>query len=270
MSDTVIISLAPVAADCPRVIPEELAQEILASVEHGAAIVHLHVRDQQGRLTPDTRDFQATIDYVMHHSNLIIQASTGGVSTMSIAERCAPLTCPGVEMASLNVGSVNLGDVVYFNPGPDVEYCSRQITARNIIPEFEIFEIGMINNILALQDKIKFKQPMLFNIVLGHRGSTPATVDALIALRSMIPRDALWGITHFGRKNFDIIAAAVGMGASEVRIGFEDSYYLSVEERAEHNYQQVAKLATLIRSMDKKVATPEIARQMLAIPPRQQ
>lgn len=95
-------------------IPEELAQEILASVEHGAAIVHLHVRDQQS-LTPDTRDFQATIDCVMRHSDLIIQASTGGVSAMSIAERCAPLTCPGVEMASLNVGSVNLGDVVYFN-----------------------------------------------------------------------------------------------------------------------------------------------------------
>lgn len=72
MSDTVIISLAPVAADCPRVIPAELAQEILASVEHGASIVHLHVRDKQGRLTPDTTDFQATIDSVMRHSDLII------------------------------------------------------------------------------------------------------------------------------------------------------------------------------------------------------
>lgn len=159
MSDTVIISLAPVAADCPRVIPAELAQEILASVEHGASIVHLHVRDKQGRLTPDTTDFQATIDSVMRHSDLIIQASTGGVSSMSIAERCAPLSCPGVEMASLNVGSVNLGDAVYFNPGPDVEYCSRQIVERNIIPEFEVFEIGMINNILNLEDKIKFQNP---------------------------------------------------------------------------------------------------------------
>ncbi|MDV0997366.1 MULTISPECIES: BKACE family enzyme [Klebsiella] len=270
MSDTVIISLAPVAADCPRVIPEELAQEILASVEYGAAIVHLHVRDKQGRLTPDTVDFQATIDPVIRHSNLIIQASTGGVSSLSIAERCAPLACSGVEMASLNVGSVNLGDAVYFNPGPDVEYCAKQIITHNIIPEFEVFEIGMINNILALQGNIKFKTPMLFNIVLGHRGSTPATVDALIAMRSMLPREALWGITHFGRKNFDIIAAAVAMGASEVRIGFEDSYYLSAEEKAHNNYQQVAKLATLIRSMDKKVATPDIARQMLSIPPRQQ
>lgn len=269
MSDNVIISLAPVAADCPKVIPHELAEEILACVDYGAAIVHLHVRDKQGRLTPNTDDFQATIDPVMAQSNLIIQASTGGVSGMSIAERCAPLSCRGVEMASLNVGSVNLGDSVYFNPTPDVEYCSQQITQRNIIPEFEVFEIGMINNIQALQKKIKFSNPLLFNIVLGHRGSTPATVDALIAMRSMIPRDALWGITHFGRMNFDIIAAAVGLGACEVRIGFEDSYYLSAREKAQHNYQQVNKLATLIRSMDKEIATPDIARRMLNIPPRQ-
>lgn len=270
MSDAVIISLAPVAADCTRVIPEELAQEILTCVEYGAAIVHLHVRDKQGKLTPDTTDFQSTIDLVRHQSDLIIQASTGGVSAMSIAERCAPLDCPGVEMASLNVGSVNLGDAVYANPTPDVEYCSQQITARNIVPEFEVFEIGMVNNILTLHEKIKFRKPMLFNIVLGHRGSSPATIEALIAMRSMIPRDALWGITHFGRKNFNVIAAAVGMGASEVRIGFEDSYYLSAEEMAEHNYQQVEKLARLIRSMDKKVASPEIARRILNIPVRQQ
>lgn len=95
----------------------------------------------------------------MRHSDLIIQASTGGVSSMSIAERCAPMDCPGVEMASLNVGSVNLGDAVYFNPAPDVEFCSRQITERHIIPEFEVFEIGMINNILTLEDKIKFQNP---------------------------------------------------------------------------------------------------------------
>lgn len=270
MSDNVIISLAPVAADCPKVIPHELAEEILACVEYGAAIVHLHVRDQQGRLTPNTGDFQATIAPVMAQSDLIIQASTGGVSAMTIAERCAPLACQGVEMASLNVGSVNLGDSVYFNPTPDVEYCARHIVERNITPEFEVFEIGMINNILTLNEKIKFKQPMLFNIVLGHRGSTPASIDALIAMRSMVPRDALWGITHFGRMNFDIIAAAVAMGACEVRIGFEDSYYLRENERALNNAQQVEKLARLIRSMDKNVATTDIARQMLNIPLRQQ
>ncbi len=106
---------------------------------------------------------------------------------------------------------------------------------------------------------------MLFNIVLGHRGSTPATIDALIAMRSMIPRDALWGITHFGRRDFGLIAAAVGMGACEVRIGFEDSYYINASETVTRNVLLVEKLATLIRSQDKEVATPKYARKLLNI-----
>jgi 3-keto-5-aminohexanoate cleavage enzyme len=147
----------------------------------------IYVRDKQGRLTPDTTDFQATIDPVIRHSNLIIQASTGGVSSLSIAERCAPGLL-SVEMASLNVGSVNLGDAVYFNPGPDVEYCSKQISTLNIIPEFEVFEIGMINNILALQEKINSKHRCCLILYWGI-AVVPATVDALIAMRSM-PREA--------------------------------------------------------------------------------
>ncbi|WP_114194214.1 3-keto-5-aminohexanoate cleavage protein [Edaphovirga cremea] len=265
MSSHVIISLAPVAADSPRVEPAEVAQDILACAEVGASVVHLHVRDRQGKLTPDVSDFEATINPVRQHSDLIIQASTGGVSQMTIEQRCAPLHLQGIGMASLNVGSVNLGDSVYFNPTPDVEYCSRLIVEKNIIPEFEVFEIGMINNIIALQEKINFTQPMLFNIVLGHRGSTPATIDALIAMRQFIPRDALWAITHYGRRDFSLIAAAVGMGASEVRIGFEDSRYIDADHTVENNVPLVKKLANIITSMDKKVATPEEARRMLNI-----
>lgn len=155
---------------------------------------------------------------------------------MSIAERCVPLTCLGVGMASPNVGSVNLGDAVYFNPGPDVEHYSRQITECNIIPEFEVSGIGMINNILNLEDKIKFQKPMPFNIVLGHHSSTPTTVGVLIAPRGIIPHDTLWGAAHFDRRNLDIIAVAVAMSAGEVRIGYEDSCCLSTEEKAQHNY----------------------------------
>lgn len=261
----VIISVAPVSAASTRVDPKEVSEQVLACVEYGASIVHLHVRDRQGQLTPDVTDFVNTIEPIMQHSDLIIQASTGGVSSMTIEERCAPLDCDGVAMASLNVGSVNLGNLVYINPMRDVEYCSQAIVARDIIPEFEVFEIGMVNNIALLQEKIMFKQPMLYNIVLGHKGSAPATIDALIAMKQYLPKDALWGITHFGRGNYTLIAAAVGMGAAEVRIGFEDSYYLDDIQQVEDNYLLVKKLANIITSMDRKVATPAEARLMLNI-----
>ncbi len=265
MTNSVIISLAPVAADATRVEPREVVEDVLSAAEYGAAIVHLHVRNRQGKLTPDVSDFVATIDPLRQGSDLIIQASTGGVSAMNIGQRCAPLDCAGVEMASLNVGSVNLGDSVYYNPAPDVDYCSRMIVERGIIPEFEVFELGMINNILMLRENIIFPEPMLYNIVLGHRGSTPATIDALIAMRQFLPRDALWGITHFGRRDFGLIAAAVGMGASEVRIGFEDSRYIDGTRTVGSNAPLVKKLADIITGMDKKVATPAEARRMLNI-----
>lgn len=263
--DNIIISVAPVSAASTNVKPNQIAQDVLDCVEYGASIVHLHVRDQQGQLTQDVTDFEATIAPIMKNSRLIIQASTGGVSNLSIKQRCAPLYCKGVEMASLNVGSVNLGDDVYLNPMKDVEYCSNEIVKQGIIPEFEVFELGMVNNIALLSQTIKFSSPLLYNIVLGHRGSTPATIDALIAMRQYLPKDALWGITHFGRRDFGLIAAAVGMGAVEVRIGFEDSYYIDRQQTVTHNHLLVKKLAQLINSMDKKVATPDEARRLLNI-----
>lgn len=265
MTNSVIISLAPVAADSSRVIPDEVVVDILQSAQEGAAIVHLHVRNQQGKLTSEVTDFVATIDPVRQHSALIIQASTGGISEMNIQQRCAPLDCEGVEMASLNVGSVNLGDAVYFNPSQDVMWCAENIVKRGITPEFEIFEIGMINTVKELQKNINLKQPILYNIVLGHRGAAPATPEALIALRQCLPHDALWAITHYGRQDFGLIAAAIGMGACEVRIGFEDSRYISPEQQAPGNAPIVHKLANLIKAMDKRVATPNEAREMLGI-----
>ncbi|MBK5074290.1 3-keto-5-aminohexanoate cleavage protein [Budviciaceae bacterium CWB-B4] len=265
MSDKVIISVAPVSASSTRVLPEEVAREVIKSADYGAAIVHLHVRDTNGALTPDVSDFQQTINAIHQNTNLIIQASTGGVSSMTIEQRCAPLECPHVEMASLNVGSVNLGTHIYMNPADDVRYCSKRIVDKRIIPEFEVFELGMVHNINILMEEINFVQPMLYNIVLGHKGSTPATIDMLIAMRQAIPAGALWGITHFDRRDFSLIAAAVGMGACEVRIGFEDSYYINATEKVEENYLLVNKLATLIKAMDKQVATPDEARKMLGI-----
>lgn len=265
MTNSVMISLAPVAADSTEVIPEYVAEDILESAEYGASIVHLHVRNQHGKLTDDVTDFRSTIDRVRQHSSLVIQASTGGVSDMNIQQRCAPLSCAGVEMASLNVGSVNLGDVVYLNPAPDVEWCAKRIIQHHIVPEFEVFEIGMIHTIQELQKHIEFPHPILYNLVLGHRGAAPATIDALISLRQFLPRDALWGITHFGRRDFGIFAAAIGMGACEVRIGFEDSRYVNATEQVTRNAPLVKKLAHLIEAADKKVATPEEARKIIGI-----
>lgn len=264
-----IISVAPVSAADTRVIPPEVAMEAIASARAGAALVHLHVRDQTGKLTPDVSDFEDTIKRIRAGSDIILQASSGGISNMNMEQRCAPLLkCPLVEMTSLNGGSVNLGDAVYPNSLPDIRYCAQVAVEKAIVPEYEVFEVGMINAICELEPELKLSRPLLINTVFGHRGTMPATIDALVHFRHFIPKGALWGVTHFGRRDFSFIAAAVGMGADLVRIGFEDSKFLNATERAESNVQLVEKLVAITRGMDREIATPDEARQILNIRPK--
>lgn len=261
----VIISVAPTSAQTTFLDPELLAQEVIEAGAAGASMVHMHVRDRTGKLTDDMSTFQEIVEAVTAKSDIVIQASTGGVSALSIEQRCVPLAYEKVETVSLNVGSVNLGDVVYSNPLPDVKYCVEQMKRHNKIPEIEIFELGMISTVLELDKQFNLPKPLLFDIVLGHPGGAPATIEALIALRSAIPKDALWGITHAHRQDYVIIAAAIAMGASLVRIGFEDSDYLAEGKPAVNNVELVEQIARLIRSMELDVASPDDTRRMLNV-----
>lgn len=264
--DKVIISLAPVSAADTKVIPADVAAEVVQAEALGAAMVHLHVRDLTGKLTPDVTHFAETIERIRKGSHLILQASSGGISEMNMEQRCAPLfKCPTVEMTSLNGGSTNLGDAVYANSLADIDYCARVAAERQIVPEYEVFEIGMINSICEMAERIPVSRPLVINTVFGHRGTMPANIETLVHFRHFVPKDALWGVTHFGRRGFDFLAAAIGMGAGLVRIGFEDSKFLDPEQRAENNLQLVDKLAKLVRAMDREVATPDEARQILKV-----
>lgn len=261
----VIISVAPTSAQVTAVDPAALAREVLAAAKAGASMVHMHVRDSSGKLTGDISLYRDTVERIALESDIVIQASTGGLSELTIEQRCAPVAYDKVETVSLNVGSVNLGEAIYRNPLGEVKYCVEQILANGKIPEIEIFELGMIHTVLELDREYNLPKPLLFDLVLGHQGGAPATIEALLALRSCLPQGALWGITHAGRSDYSIITAAVAMGASLVRIGFEDSDYLTALERAGSNDQLVAKIAAIIEAMELEVAGPADVRAMLNI-----
>lgn len=256
----VMISVAPVSASETVIIPEKIAADVLECYEAGAAMVHLHVRDRNGKLTTDMRLLEETLHLIRKDSDMILQVSTGGVSDLSIKERCVPLYSDLVEACSLNVGSTNLGKAVYCNPADDVEYCVREILKQKKVPEVETFEIGHTWAMKRLMERYEFVAPVLFSIVLGHEGEAPATPEALAAMISMIPKGAAWGITQANRRDFSFLAGALGMGARTVRIGFEDSCYLDEKTKAETNRPLVEKTAQLIRAMDKEVMTPSEAR----------
>lgn len=260
----VIISLAPVEAG-KAIDKEALVEDVARSAQAGAAMCHLHCRRPDGTLTEDTGELVDTFERIAERTDLIIQASTGGVSDMNIEQRCEPLKYWRVESASLNGGTTNLGEAVYINSFEDIRYCARAVYDRGIIPEIEVFDIGMIYNIRMTKEQAPYREPVLYNLVFGHRGGMQANMECLTAFRSAVPKDALWGVTHYGRDNWDFLGAAIAMGAAVVRIGFEDSRYLAPGREAAYNYEEVEKLAALIRAMDLEVATPSRAREIMGI-----
>lgn len=265
MERKVLVSVAPVAATDKVIIPEKIAADVLECYKAGAAMVHLHVRDEKGNLTPDMGLLEETLRLIRKDSDIIIEVSTGGVSNLTIEERCAPLYSNLVEACSLNVGSTNLGKAVYANPLDDVEYCIREILKQKKTPEVETFEIGHTWTMVQMMKKYSFTDPVLFSIVLGHEGEAPATPEALAAMIQMIPAGALWGITHAHRTDFSLIAGALGMGAKTVRIGFEDSNYLDSETQVQTNAPLVEKTVNLLQAMDKAAMTPAEARAFFRI-----
>ena len=263
----VIISLAPVCSGTP-IDKISLAEDVAKCVELGAGMCHLHCRRPDGSLTPDTTDFIATFEEILRRTDVVVQASTGGVSDMSIEERCHPLDYWRVESSSLNGGSTNLNGAVYINTDADIDYCARQSYDRGIIPEVEVFDIGMIYNVERSAQRLPYRRPIFYNLVFGHRGGMQPDVTCLQAFRSAVPADAKWGVTHFGRDNWHFLAAAIAMGASVVRIGFEDSAYLAPGQYATHNHEVVARLVSLIHAMGLETAMPDEARAILGTQPR--
>lgn len=262
----VIISLAPVQAGMP-VNKEALTEDVVRCSEAGAAMCHLHCRRPDGSLTEDITELADTFERIAQRTDLIIQASTGGVSEMNIEQRCKPLHYPRVESASLNGGSTNLGESVYINSFEDIRYCAGEVYSRGIIPEIEVFDIGMIYSIIMTKEQVPYREPVLYNLVFGHKGGMQPNMECLTAFQAAVPKDALWGVTHFGRDNWEFLAAAIAMGATVVRIGFEDSRYLAPGKEASYNYELVEKLTALIHAMDIETATPEEARKIMGILP---
>ena len=263
IENKVIVSVAPVSAVPHDINAQALADEIVRCCSEGASMVHLHVRDKGGCLTDDLSEFSACVERVRQLSDIVIQASTGGISEMNIIQRCAPLYLPTVETCSLNVGSVNLGAAVYQNPIGDVETCVNILLEQKKMPEIEIFELGMVGAVRRLDKKLGLPRPTLMNLVVGHEGGCPAEPGALTALWQYMG-ESFWGFTHAHRRDFGMMACALGLGARLVRIGLEDSPYLN-GGTVNENPPLVAALVKLIRAIGLEPATPQEARIMLGI-----
>ncbi|MCR5670365.1 MAG: 3-keto-5-aminohexanoate cleavage protein [Butyrivibrio sp.] len=269
--DKVILSVAPVCASPHKIVPEEIAADVYECYKRGASMVHLHVRDENASLTPDLSLLEKTVRLIREKCDIIVEISTGGVSNLSIKERCAPIYADFTEAVSLNVGSVNLGKSVYQNPIDDVEYCVEELILNKKFPETELFELGMVNTMARLVEKYDFGSPLLFALVFGHEGELPATRQALHHMVKYIEecfpdrKDIIWGYTQANRKDWSMMKYAVEYGAGTLRVGFEDSDHLDENTIVSNNYFIVDKAARIVSECGREVASCEEARRILGL-----
>ena len=268
----VLISVAPVNAAPHFIDPQAIAEDVFRCYQAGAAMVHLHVRDENGALTPDPALLNETLRRIRDLCDIVIEVSTGGVSDLTIEERCVPCHEDLVEAVSLNVGSVNLGTAVYRNPIRDVEYCVQSLMKGGKVPEIEVFELGMIHTVRQLQEQFGLKDPLLFALVFGHEGEMPATKAALDHMLSFLnvtfadrAVKPLWGYTQSARKDWNMMRYALELGADSIRVGFEDSDYLDAETRVSANAPIVQRAAELVHTTGGRPMTATEARQVLGI-----
>jgi 3-keto-5-aminohexanoate cleavage enzyme len=266
----IIIGVAPVGGwgkgNNNPLTPDEIAKEVYECWNAGASYVHLHVRDEKGKLTDDLTLFRETIEKIKAKTDIIIDGSTGGYPSLTPYQRSLSLDVPGVELASLNMGSCNFFDGVYINAPKDIEFWANKMNEKNIKPIFEVFEVGMINNTINLIKEGLFKKPFLFDFCLNFPGAMPASPKNIIFLSELLPEGSLWGLVYYGGEDFIFMQTmAMTLSATMVRCGFEDSPYIAPGIRAKRNVELVEKIVKIAKEISIDIASPKEAREIMGL-----
>ncbi|MBI2336473.1 MAG: 3-keto-5-aminohexanoate cleavage protein [Deltaproteobacteria bacterium] len=244
--------------------PEEIAQSGIAAVAAGASLLHLHVRDAQGKPTLDSQVISRVMELIRKDCpEVILQVSTGGAVGDPYETRMGVLVCKP-EMASLTTGTTNFGDEVFLNPRPFVEKLAGLMRDKNIKPELEIFDLSMMEEGLRLIEKDWVKEPAHFQFVLGVPGALQAASENLNLLLSRLPKKATWSVAAVGRHQFPMVELAIQKGG-HVRVGMEDNIYLEKGVLAKSNAELVEKAAMIIKQQGFVVAKPDQAREILSL-----
>lgn len=271
--DKLIITAALTGAEVTReqqpalpLSPDEIAHAAWECAQAGAAIVHVHARHADGSSTQEAAAYRDIIDAVRARCDVIVQVSTGGAVGMSAPERLAPLAL-APEMATLSMGSVNFGDDVFLNLPADMRSFLDAMRQHGVVPEFEIFDAGMLATLARWLHKGVVSAPAHVDFVLGVPGGMPGTPQALMYLLSQLPPGLSWTVAGIGAAQLPLATLAVLLGG-HVRVGFEDNIHFRRGELARSNAQFVERVAAIARLHDRALATPDQARAMLGIPPR--
>ena len=271
----VVLTAAIVGAEITReqtpwlpITAREIADEAARCREAGAAVIHLHVRNDDGTPTQSRERFGEAIAAIRAKTDCVIQPSTGGAVGMSIAHRAEPLE-HRPEMATLNCGSVNFGEDVFVNTRPQIRDLAARIRHAGSVPELECYEVGHVDEAVKLLAEHEIEAPLHFQFVMGVPGAIAAREDHLRYLVSLLGElsQSTWGVAATGRFQKPLTEAAMRIGG-HARVGLEDNIYLEKGVLSEGSSPLVKRAAEYAQSIGRKHVEPSRAREMLGIPVR--
>ena len=300
MEEKVVITCAltggmtvPAQSKAIPVTVDEIVEEGIRAAEAGAAVLHVHVREEStGRPVADLDLFQRVLSGLKTHTDAVLQPTTGGGRNMTIEERAGVLRFRP-EMATFNAGSFNFGifpvarrdlpfadwereyvegtrDYIFKNTFADMAYMAEQMRQAGTRPEIEVYDVGQLFNLQQLVKEELLAPPFNIQFVLGVLGANAAEPDQLIHMlrtaERLFGRDAFtWSAAGVGYPGeFDLVALSLMLGGN-VRVGLEDNLRVRRSEQAKSNAALVDKAVELARLMDRSPATPAEAREQLGL-----
>jgi uncharacterized protein (DUF849 family) len=271
--EELLITVAPTGAetskeDCPQ-LPTTL-EELVATAQEceaaGAAMIHVHVRDADHRPTLDPTILRDTVVALREATDLVIQLSTGGSVHDPLEDRLKVLDAEP-DSCSITLGTTNFGDDVFLNPWPFVCELYQLSQERQVVPEFELFDLGQVHALNRLLDRygLPFGGRVHCDLVMGVPGGMDGTADALVAAAAALPASVTsWSATGIGRSTLPVMLAALAKGA-HLRVGMEDVLTLRKGVPVASNAQLVARAVQLAGAVDRKPMKPALARDMLQV-----
>jgi 3-keto-5-aminohexanoate cleavage enzyme len=271
---SVVLTVAPTGpiatrADNPALPtqPHEIAEAVHRAYLAGAAVAHLHFRDEADRPTADLDVARHTIELITQRCPILIQVSTGVGLRAPFEDRSA-LVELRPRMATLNPCSMSFGSGEFRNPPDDVRRLAARMQELGVKPELEIYDTGHLEACLRLRDAgLLDDEPLQFSIVLGVAGGMAATADNLLTMVNRLPAGCVWQVIAIGRANLDLTAIGLALGGN-ARAGLEDTLYLRKGELSAGNRPLVERAVRLASALDRPVASVEEATDLLHLQPR--
>jgi uncharacterized protein (DUF849 family) len=251
------------------VTSEEIINNALEVVAAGAGILHLHVRNKEGLPTWQAEKYAPIIEGIRrHHPEIVICVTTSGRLFGAFEQRAAVLELDGAakpDMASLTTGSFNFPAVTSTNKPEIIQQLAIKMQEKNIRPELEIFEPGMLNYVFYLVRKRIIHQPCYLNFILGSLGTSGARVLDLANMARDVPEDWTWAAAGIGRYQLPVNMAALVMGG-HVRVGLEDNVYYDYQSKTlATNQSLVERIVRLAGELGREIATPACIRARLGL-----